>query len=678
MLNINYYDRIGFDKLTEVQRKLLKVDRDKNILIVSSTGSGKTEASHSKIIDWNNKAMFVQPMKTLANSTYTRLNKYHKIFQLDKWTEQHSSNEGDRFLQNKYCVTTIDQVLAGYLGIGRQALIKGKNVLMSNFVFDEIQLFQPDKTLLTTINMLDDIYRIGNKFIIMTATMPDCLIRFLSNRYNMEVIISTEEQENRNVTIGYQKDINYKMINDIKEKQIVICNTQNQQQEVYNNIQDKSRCIILNSKLLANDRAKIESEVQTYFGKHSKDNSKILISTQVLEAGMDISSDLLYTVTTSIDSLVQRAGRCSRWGGEGKIIMFEMDDIIYDKNIVDKTRQAIIKIDGEIFTWEKQKEMISEVLDGFYEDIVTDKNIRANKRNMKNGSRSQLIRDVQNVNVIVSSSHNKDDFNKQSISVHINSIKKMADNNNMYILDKKEVKKVDYKSIKIGDLIIIDGNDYTYDKIGFRYNKESICNDFIHRNKVNKFEYNDYKIESWVNHAISARLIAEQKLKREKFSEYTIDNSRHIADIIGLHDIGKLDIVWQGKQWANAKDVTLAHFPYKPGNGIIFKDRNHAVISAYILEDHCDNLLYNVVLQHHGRYINKDGDFLKICEYELHDNYKTDLFTYGFKGDIKNNGNMIQIRNKDIIKPNNKKWCDFVYLAGVAMESDIEAIQSYH
>lgn len=651
---------------------------DKNILLLGATGSGKTEASHSQMLRWGGKSIFIQPMKTLATSIYDRLNKYHDILGLKEWTIQHSSVEGDKFLQNDYCVTTIDQVLAGYLGIGKQAFIKGKNVLLSNFIFDEVQLFQPDKTLLTTINMLDDMHRLGNRFIIMTATMPNYLINFLSDRYDMDVVISTNEQSNRRVEIEYRDVIDYKEINNTNKKQIIICNTQKQQEEAYGNIQDKSRCIILNSKLLANDRKRVEDRVQKYFGKNSTDNNKILISTQVLEAGMDISSDILYTVTTSIDSLVQRAGRCSRWGGNGKVIMFEMDDAIYNKNIVDKTRQAIIDIDGEVFTWEKQKEIISEVLDSVYEEIITDKNIKTNKRNMKNGSRNQLIRDIQNVNVIVSNSHNRDDFNKQSVSVHINSMKKMSNNNNIYTLDGKDVKKIRYTSVEIGDLIIIDGKDYTYDAIGFRYKEGNTCNNFVHRDKANRFEYTDYKLESWVNHAISVRIISEQKLKKERFSGYTTSNSRHIANIIGLHDIGKLDVVWQGNRWAQAKDITLAHFPYRPSNGMIFKDRNHAVISAHILEDHCDNLLYNVVLQHHGRHIEKDGDFLKIHEYELHNNYKIDLLTYGFSKDIKCKGRAISIRNNSIIKPNSENWCDFVYLTGVAMESDIEAIKLYH
>ena len=143
---------------------------------------------------------------------------------------------------------------------------------------------------------------------------------------------------------------------------------------------------------------------------------------------------------------------------------------------------------------------------------------------------------------------------------------------------------------------------------------------------------------------------------------------------------GKLDELWQGKLWANTQDEPLAHFPFRYGNnGAIFKDRNHAVISAYILKEHCDNIMFNVILQHHKRQNNKgEGDFLKIREYSLHHKYKNVLQKYGFNKDIKSNGESIMIGYNDVIKPNSKNWDVFLYLVGVLMESDIEAIKIYH
>lgn len=49
--------------------------------------------------------------------------------------------------------------------------------------------------------------------------------------------------------------------------------------------------------------------------------NRIIVSTQVVEAGVDISAPLLITELAPWTSLVQRFGRCARWGGEGRIVV---------------------------------------------------------------------------------------------------------------------------------------------------------------------------------------------------------------------------------------------------------------------------------------------------------------------------------------------------------------------
>lgn len=48
---------------------------------------------------------------------------------------------------------------------------------------------------------------------------------------------------------------------------------------------------------------------------------RIIVSTQVVEAGVDISASLLVTELTPWPSLVQRFGRCARWGGAGQVVV---------------------------------------------------------------------------------------------------------------------------------------------------------------------------------------------------------------------------------------------------------------------------------------------------------------------------------------------------------------------
>lgn len=50
---------------------------------------------------------------------------------------------------------------------------------------------------------------------------------------------------------------------------------------------------------------------------------RIIVCTQVIEAGVDISTSLLFTELAPWPSLVQRFGRCARWGGTGKVFVVD-------------------------------------------------------------------------------------------------------------------------------------------------------------------------------------------------------------------------------------------------------------------------------------------------------------------------------------------------------------------
>lgn len=52
--------------------------------------------------------------------------------------------------------------------------------------------------------------------------------------------------------------------------------------------------------------------------------NRIIITTQVVEAGVDISASLLITELAPWASLVQRFGRCARWGGEATVIIADL------------------------------------------------------------------------------------------------------------------------------------------------------------------------------------------------------------------------------------------------------------------------------------------------------------------------------------------------------------------
>lgn len=77
---------------------------------------------------------------------------------------------------------------------------------------------------------------------------------------------------------------------------------------------------------------------------------RIIVATQVIEAGVDISAAVLLTEIAPWPSLVQRIGRCARWGGVGKVVVIDSAPkdskaaAPYDKASIDAARDALSEL----------------------------------------------------------------------------------------------------------------------------------------------------------------------------------------------------------------------------------------------------------------------------------------------------------------------------------------------
>lgn len=78
---------------------------------------------------------------------------------------------------------------------------------------------------------------------------------------------------------------------------------------------------------------------------------RIIVATQVVEAGVDVSAGVLFTDLAPWASLVQRFGRCARWGGEAKVVVVDSapkDDKAaapYSKDEIDAASEALARLD---------------------------------------------------------------------------------------------------------------------------------------------------------------------------------------------------------------------------------------------------------------------------------------------------------------------------------------------
>lgn len=178
-------------------------------------------------------------------------------------------------------------------------------------MIDEIQGYSPEivAILLKGIEM---IYKIGGKFMIMTATLPGIYKQELEKmgvkfKYN-QFLKETKRHKIKIRNSEIISDIEMIKQKGMTNKVLIIVNTINKAIELYKKIQDEN-VKMLHSRFILKDRNLLESEIKD-FSKSTKKG--IWITTQIVEASLDIDFDYLFTEMSTLDSLFQRFGRCYR------------------------------------------------------------------------------------------------------------------------------------------------------------------------------------------------------------------------------------------------------------------------------------------------------------------------------------------------------------------------------
>lgn len=134
---------------------------------------------------------------------------------------------------------------------------------------------------------------------------------------------------------------------------LVILNTVDRAKAVYDELTkllkkaEGPALLLVHSRFRPVERGRLNDELQR------KDvGDRILVATQVVEAGVDISSRTLVTELCPWASVVQRIGRCNRTGddGPGMVFWIDLDEKLappYEAPDLDTARGFLAKLDGE-------------------------------------------------------------------------------------------------------------------------------------------------------------------------------------------------------------------------------------------------------------------------------------------------------------------------------------------
>ena len=121
----------------------------------------------------------------------------------------------------------------------------------------------------------------------------------------------------------------------LKEHGQVLCivNTRNHAKKLYDAIKDSGNCYHLSARMCPVHRRKKIAEIKTRL-KEGKDCR--VISTQLIEAGVDIDFPVVYRTMTGIDSIAQAAGRCNREGKLpiGEVFIFKSTRALREGNLM--------------------------------------------------------------------------------------------------------------------------------------------------------------------------------------------------------------------------------------------------------------------------------------------------------------------------------------------------------
>lgn len=242
-----------------------------------------------------------------------------------------------------FIITTFVRIFETLLSNKNHELIKLPNFSNCVFLLDEIQSLPP-RLYGFFVAYLNKFCKLTGSFaIISTATQPVLQLPD-SNKDAMDFFMDYEQPFKllslshygnsvfNRYTVEIQKSIidieqlGHQILQEDKSV-LVILNTIQDTIDLYNVITeyiDDTNVLLLNTHFTPRDR-----NLKIYLAKRKlrQSDKVILISTQLIEAGVDIDFPVLYRDFATISSIVQSAGRCNRNGKnaeKGKVVVVRL------------------------------------------------------------------------------------------------------------------------------------------------------------------------------------------------------------------------------------------------------------------------------------------------------------------------------------------------------------------
>jgi len=213
-------------------------------------------------------------------------------------------------------ITTFYQLFYTLISNKNRSLKKLHNLSNSILLLDEVQSIPTKYWKLMNV-LLQEIAKKYNLWIIfMTATQP----AIFTEDEMIPLIEDKEYYFNQFDRVTYNFDLEKQSIDEFKEyileeiesnqKDImIVVNTIQNSIDIFNYLSEylwDVELYYLSTNILPFERTERISAIK------NSENRKVIVTTQLIEAGVDIDVDIIYRDFAPVDSIVQTAGRCNR------------------------------------------------------------------------------------------------------------------------------------------------------------------------------------------------------------------------------------------------------------------------------------------------------------------------------------------------------------------------------
>lgn len=223
-------------------------------------------------------------------------------------------------------VTTNVQFFESLFSNRRSRCRKLHNLTKSVIILDEAQML-PTEYLLPSLAALSELVRnYRSTVVICTATQPKLNDLLDKDFHAREIVDSPDKlyETFRRVSITDLGSLDDKdLIDRLSVHRHVLCivNTRKHAKVLFDGLGESGNCYHLSARMCPVHRREKIAEIKQLLteGKDCK-----VVSTQLIEAGVDIDFPVVYRTMTGIDSIAQAAGRCNREGilRNGEVFIF--------------------------------------------------------------------------------------------------------------------------------------------------------------------------------------------------------------------------------------------------------------------------------------------------------------------------------------------------------------------